>query len=229
MPIFFFIGLAALLAYVAFAVYRTGQLLRVWRPQENLLLSPFENIARLVMIGICIGLGLLSGQSPQALGWSFDNFASDVALGAAVGVGISIILLPIGLWVLRHRPHWYNDVVLESVRPRSRRQWPLVILAFLPAALLEELIFRSLLLGGLAPYANVVYLAVAASIFFGLLHLPQGEWGVIGVTIVGLVFSALFLWRGSLWLVVSAHWVANIGQIIQAEFASHRGAGTSNG
>lgn len=210
------IGLLGLLVFISFATYRTGQLLRAWQPEENLLLSPFENVARLGIIALCFGLGALSGRGAAGLGWLPAQPLADIGLGVAVGLGLSLALLPLNLWVRRYRPHWYSDVVMQAVMPRTAREWSLVILAFLPTALLEELLFRSLLLGGFAPYVNVIYFAVAVSLFFGLLHLPQGEWGVVGVTLVALALSALFLWRQSLLLVVVAHWVANIAQLGQA-------------
>lgn len=212
----FLIGLLALLTFISFATYRTGQLLRSWQPEENLLLMPFENAARLGMIALCVGLGWLSGRGAAGLGWLPAQPLADIGLGVAAGLGLSLALLPMGLWVRRYRPAWYSDVVMQAVMPRTRREWPLVILAFLPTALLEELLFRSLLLGGFAPFVDVLYFAVAVSIFFGLLHLPQGEWGVVGVTLVALALSALFLWRQSLLVVVMAHWVANVAQLVQA-------------
>ena len=202
------IGLILLLAFVSFATYRTSQLLRVWKPDRNLLLTPSENLARLGIIALCVGLGVLSGQSAASLGWVSPQPLEDILLGLALGVGMSLLLLPPSLWIRRHRPAWYSDVVINSILPRSRREWPLVLLALIPAALVEELLFRSLLLGGFAPYVNVVYFAIAASIFFGLLHIPQGEWGVFGVTLAGLALSAVFLWRFSLLLVVVMHWTS---------------------
>ena len=217
MFILFALGTIALIAFVSFATYRTGQLLEYWQPEENLLLLPGENLVRLGLIAVCIGLGFISPQTPEQLGWLPADPLGDIAIGALAGVAISLALLPPTLWILHRRPEWYNDVVLRNIRPHSRREWLLVILALIPVALLEELLFRSLLLGGFAPYVNVIYFAIAAAILFGLLHRPQGEWGIVGVTLVALVLSALFLWRGSLLVVVIAHWVTNVGQLLQAE------------
>ncbi len=223
----FSIGLFLLLGFISFATYRTAQLLETWKPAnatENLLLLPFENLARLVMIGVAVGLGLLSGRGPEALGWLPQQPWTDVLIGVAIGVTVSIILLPPSLWVKRRHPQWQSDAILNSIRPRTRRQWPLVLLALVPVALLEEMLFRSLLLGGFAPYVDVMWFAVAVSIFFGLLHRPQGEWGVLAVTLVSLVFSALFLWRHSLLLVVTAHWAVNVGQLLLAEWMEKQDA-----
>ncbi|NOZ51187.1 MAG: CPBP family intramembrane metalloprotease [Chloroflexi bacterium] len=212
----FIIGLLLVLSFMSFATFRTGQLLHAWVPEENIALLPFENLARLGLIGLLLGLGWSSGRGASALGWLPSAPAADVGLGLLAGLGLSLALLPPTLWVRRHRPQWYSDVVMRSIRPRTARQWPLVILALIPMAVMEELLFRSLLLGGFAPYVQVIYFAVAVSILFGLLHLPQGEWGVVAVTLVGLALSALFLWRNSLLLVVVAHWIANVLQLAQA-------------
>lgn len=223
MLILFTAGVLALLAFVSFATYRTAQLLQEWQPDENLLLLPGENLARLGLIVVCVALGFISPQTPAQLGWIPADPLGDIATGVLAGIAISLVLLPPTLWIMRRHPEWYNDVVLRSIQPRTRREWFLVILALIPVALLEELLFRSLLLGGFAPYVNVVYFAIAAAILFGLLHQPQGEWGVVGVTLVALVLSALFLWRGSLLVVVIAHWVANIGQLLQAQRFERQG------
>lgn len=217
MPILFIIGMFLMLGFVSYATFRSSEILQIAPPDENILLIPAENVVRLVMIALCIGLGFLSPAGLTALGWLPADPLGDIGIGVVVGVSISLVATPLTALVIRHHPEWYSDVVLQSIRPRTRRQWPLVILALLSAVLLEELLFRSLLLGGFSLYVNVLFFAVAASVLFGLLHHPQGEYGVAAVTVVGLLFSALFLWRGSLLVVVVAHWITNIGQLVQAE------------
>ncbi len=217
MPITFAVGMIIMLGFVSYATYRTSDVLETWTPEENLLLIPAENVVRLVMIVLCIGLGLLSPVGPKELGWLPTDPLGDIGIGIVVGVSISLVAAPLTTWVISHHPEWYSDVVLRSIQPRSRREWPLVILALLSAVLVEELLFRSLLLGGFSPYVNVVYFAVAASIFFGLLHFHQGKYGIVAVIVVALILSSLFLWRESLLVIVVAHWVTNIGQLIQAE------------
>jgi membrane protease YdiL (CAAX protease family) len=54
------------------------------------------------------------------------------------------------------------------------------------------------------------------ALIFGLLHWPQGAWGVFGVTLVALALSGLFLASNSLWVVLAAHYVLNLGQLILA-------------
>jgi membrane protease YdiL (CAAX protease family) len=82
-----------------------------------------------------------------------------------------------------------------------------------PVVVLEELLFRSLLLAGLAPLAPQPLLLVAAGLAFGLMHSPQGAWGMIGAGLAGMGLGLLFLWAGSLVLPFVTHYVANVVQV----------------
>jgi len=57
----FVIGLFALLGFISFATFRTSQLLRTWQPEENILLVPFENLARLGLIADLIVFFIIAG------------------------------------------------------------------------------------------------------------------------------------------------------------------------
>jgi len=209
----FLIGLLIFLSFIAIATYRTNQVLKEWTPEENILLSPPENIARLVMIVIAVGLGFLSGESFRTLGWLPLQPLGDVGIGIIVGLFLPILLFFPSRWVETHHPGWYSDVVIRSIRPRTPGEWPWVTLALLPVAIMEELLFRSLLLGAFVPHVTIIYFVIGVSILFGLLHLPQGEWGVSGVIVVSLILSALFLWRESILVVIIAHWLMNVTQV----------------
>ncbi len=211
---FFLIGLSALLLFISLATWRTNQLLKDWVPEENVLLSLPENLARLALIALSIGLGFLSGESYRILGWLPPDPLGDIAIGLGVGLAVPLLLYYPTKWIETHHPEWSSDVVVRSIRPRSSREWPWVVLALIPIALMEELLFRSLLLGAFVPHVNILYFVIGVSVFFGLLHLPQGEWGVVGVILVSLLFSVLFLWRESLLVVVIAHWLMNVMQLV---------------
>jgi uncharacterized protein len=103
--------------------------------------------------------------------------------------------------------------VMHYIIPKSRREFLLVLLALIPVVLLEELLFRSLLLGGLSPLAPEIALLIGFGLVFGLFHSPQGIWGMIGAGLGGIIFGLLFLWQQSLLAPVVAHYVANAAQI----------------
>ncbi len=216
--VLFLVFLTALLAALAFATVRTGQLLRTWTPDRNLMLSGPENVFRLVLILVCLLLGLTLGPGSAALGLRAANLAADIALGLACGLVLSLVVAGAG-WLIERT--WgtdvYNDGVLRAILPRSRWEWVGVLLALLPAALLEELLFRALPLAGLAWLIAPRWLLWPLSVGFGLLHWPQGSWGVLGATLAGVVFGLLFLFTGSLWVPLAAHYILNVTQLLLAQ------------
>ncbi len=83
----FVASLGGIMGFVAFVTYRSGQLLRAgWLPPTNLILSWPDNLVRLGLIVVCIGIGALWGPGTRALGWSLTYLGQDLALGALAGV-----------------------------------------------------------------------------------------------------------------------------------------------
>ena len=157
-------------------------------------------------------------QELAALGLRAANLAADIALGLACGLVLSLVVAGAG-WLIERA--WgtdvYNDAVLRAILPRSRWEWVGVLLALWPAALLEELLFRALPLAGLAWLIAPRWLLWPLSVGFGLLHWPQGSWGVLGATLAGVVFGLLFLFTGSLWVPLAAHYILNVTQLLLAQ------------
>jgi membrane protease YdiL (CAAX protease family) len=207
----------ALTAFISWGTFQTARLLRVWQPDRNLLLLPAENAVRGVMVLACIGLGLLSGLPAATLGWAPADPRGDVLWGILVGAGLALVLaVGSSLAVRRWGRRVYSPTVILSVLPADRREWGLVLLALIPAIALEELLFRSLLLGGLSPVLPQGLLLVGLAAYFGLLHLPQGALGIAGTALAGLGLGLLFIGRGSLLAPLIAHYVADVIQLILA-------------
>jgi membrane protease YdiL (CAAX protease family) len=103
--------------------------------------------------------------------------------------------------------------------PINRKEWAGVLLALLPAAALEELLFRSLPLGGLTWLISPWWLLWPLALLFGLLHWPQGGWGVTGTAITAVVLSLLFLGTGSIWVPLAAHYTMNTFQFAAAKLS----------
>ena len=219
----FLAGLVALLALVAVSTVRTGRLLRTWTPPFNPLLSLPENALRLGLIAAGVGLGLAFGPGPAALGWQTADIGRDLALGALFGVAMAGFFALAGRAAVRQwGPEVYDDRVLRCILPVTRREWPGVALALLPAAMLEELLFRSLPLGGLTWLIAPHWLMWPLAVFFGLLHWPQGGWGVAGTALAAILLSLLFLTTGSIWPPLAAHYVMNLLQVAVAVRAGVR-------
>jgi membrane protease YdiL (CAAX protease family) len=222
-PWLFAASIGLLMAFVAFTTYRSGQLLRYWTPSGNLLLSWPDNLMRLALVGLCAVLGVTLGPGLLALGWSTANLGADLAWGAAIGLLMTSILTGAG-WVIERR--WGAEVastrLIRCILPINRREWAGVLLALLPAAALEELLFRSLPLGGLTWLVQPWWLMWPLALFFGVLHWPQGAWGVVGTTLAAIALSLLFLVTGSIWAVLAAHYVFNVMQVIAARWMGLR-------
>lgn len=206
-----------LLGFIGYGTYQTAQLLRNWQPDRNLLLMPAENLVRLGLIAFCVGLGLLSGLPRAQLGWITAGWLGQSGWGLLWGAGLALFFyLTTGRLVRASADRFYSAVIIKSITPTNRRELGLVLLAMGPVVLLEELLFRSLLIGGLAPILPLPLLLIGWSVLFGLLHLPQGVWGMVGAGLAGLVLALLFVQAGTLVLPLVAHYVTNMVQVIQA-------------
>lgn len=207
----------ALVAFIGYGTYATARLLRTWRPDRNLLLLPAENLLRLVLIGVCIILGYLSGLPPTELGWRFPQVGQQLLWGVVWGVMLALFFYGSTQWLVRSTgQRFYSSVVIQAITPKDARELLLVLLAMAPVVLLEELLFRSLLIGGFAHLVSLPLLVIGWSVIFGLLHSPQGPWGMVGAGMGGLLLSLLFVMEGSLLLPLVAHYVTNALQVIQA-------------
>ena len=211
----FVAGTLALTAFIGYTTFATAMLMRRWRLTTNPLLSKADAVIRLLLIGLCIGLGAISGLDSVTLGWTLENPLQQILLGGAIGLGLGLGLHGLSQWVLNNMgTRLYSKTFAEMIVPRTQREFYLIAGALIFVVILEELLFRSLLIGGLSPLLPVWVLIIFTSIVFGVLHLPQGAWGIVGATIAGAIFGVLFLYEHSLLAPIVAHYVANMIQIM---------------
>lgn len=205
----------AFTAFLGYNTYRTALILRVRRPDSNLMLESSETLARLGMIGACIGLGMLSGLEPEQLGWTIEDWQSGLFWGVLWGIVLAAVFyFSTKLIISRSGNRYYSPTVLEALMPQDRREFLLIMLAMIPVVILEELLFRSLLLGGFIPILPAVLLVVVIGAAFGLMHAPQGSWGMVGAGLAGLLMGGMFLWSGSIVMPLAAHYITNLAQIV---------------
>jgi membrane protease YdiL (CAAX protease family) len=216
MAVFTF-GTLLLLAFLAFATWRTARFLRAVALTTNLLLLPVENLMRLALVLACIVLARVSGLPYAQFGWSAAQPEQFALIGLIVGSAAAVVVpLLTRCAVARFGASVYSPIVVQSIMPRRRREWLLVPLALALAVLLEELLFRSLLLGGFGTLAPPGLLAIVGSIIFGALHLPQGALGIVVAAALGVLLSALFLATQNLIAPLVAHYLINLAQLAWA-------------
>lgn len=213
-----FVFLTLLLSgFLAYSTYATARLLRTWRPSGNPLLEPADNLLRVGLAFICVALGLLSGLPFATLGWTLTSPLRQTALGMAIGLLLALLFYVATRWLVAFTGHrYYSTLLLDLIAPHSQREFVAVAIALVPSVLLEELIFRSLWVGGFSQLVSAPLLIAASSLLFGLMHKPQGAWGMIGAGLAGVLFGGLFLWMGSLLLPLVAHYTANLAQLAAA-------------
>jgi uncharacterized protein len=219
----FLFGLGILMFIVAASTVRSGLLLRDWIPGSNLLLRWPDNLVRLALAGISLVLGLTIGPGAAALTLGGHTVPEVLALGLAAGLVLALILTVAGFLAAQI---WGESVasnkMLRCILPINRREWFGVLPALLLAALLEELLFRWLPLAGLTWLVSPWWLLWPLALFFGLLHWPQGWWGIAGTTLAAIFLSVLFLLTGSIWPALIAHYVMNVSQLGLAALAGMR-------
>jgi len=200
-------GTLGLLLGIAMMTLETARLLASTDAELpfNPLLHSLENAFRLALLLLCAGLMLISGLPRKQFGLIPFNPMRDGVVAALVGVLLAwgINLFSMGI-LPRLRPGLYLPKTVQLLRPRTRGEIMPVVLAALPAAALEEMLF------------SAWGLVVASSMVFGMLHLAQGWWGVVLTTFMGMAMGWFFLTTGSLWFVVVAHWALNTNQFVLA-------------
>jgi membrane protease YdiL (CAAX protease family) len=208
-------------SFIAWMTYRSHLLLKEIRPDFNLLLSLPETIMRILLVGLCLGLAWLSGLSTAKLGLTVVNLWWSVGLGLGVGLVIQLAVNLITFQLVKHFGRdIYSPWLIRNILPRHRGEWLPVALAFLPPIVMEELLFRTLWIGGFQAIVPLPLLIIGTSIIFGVMHQPQGRLGMAAAGIINVLFSVLFIWSGELLVTLVAHYAVNLLQVIMGHFQS---------
>ncbi len=112
------------------------------------------------------------------------------------------------------------DALRSALAPETLPGWVALLLVVLPVvAVFEELLFRGALVGGLAAGfgLSAPVLVAASAAAFALGHGVQGRVGVVVTGALGLVLGAVFVWTGSLAVVVVAHYLLNALEFVVCE------------
>ncbi len=220
MNIIFIVGTLGLITFLYWSAYQSEKLLKTIELTGNLLLSLPEFIFKVILLGLCLGLiSSLNVQNPEKyFGWPSNSPALDVVIGAAIGLvtqfGVNIASFSA---IKLFGKSIYSPAIMKSVVPNNPREWILIIIPLLLAVTIEEVLFRSMLIGGFSIVVNPWLMAAASSIIFGIMHSPQGKLGVGLTGVVGFILAATFIITQSLVVVISAHYIINFLQILRAK------------
>jgi len=138
---------------------------------------------------------------------------------AGLFVAATIAALPLGAFLTWRRqrkgkgaPTYLGHV--SALLPRDRAEVLLAAAISLAAGIGEELFFRLLLPILLAAFIDAIAAVVLAILLFGLAHAYQGWRGVTVTTLVGALFTAMYLMSGSLAAAMLFHVVIDLMSLV---------------
>ena len=146
---------------------------------------------------------------------TFDAGGS-FSLGLAVGIPLGILALSVvGIVLARRETEVPAIGNIQALLPRNRAELPYGAALSINAGVVEELLFRlalpALIFGFIG---NSVVAIVVSLIVFGMLHVYQGVWGVVGSMILGALLMAIYLATGSILLAIVVHALIDLRSLV---------------
>jgi uncharacterized protein len=185
--------------------------------RESFLINGGIAAAVLLASWNLIGPASQSALKSPPLHWLHANLTGGFGIGLAIGAAIAVaFVLVVPVFLLRRQVIELPAIGdIGALLPRTRGELKYGVGLSVNAGIVEELLFRlgiPALLFGIT--GNGVVAFVVASVLFGLLHIYQKFWGVLGATVLGLVFSVLYLLTGSIWVVIVVHAAVDLRSLV---------------
>jgi len=183
-----------------------------------------RNVALKWALAVPFGLSLIiwPGLGPVHLGVAWPRgylVATGIWFAAilAVVLGLSLVLLRRRV---RSGRTGYSLRRVRALVPH-RSGWGWAFAALISASIVEELVYRGLLIAvGRALGLSVTVALVLSSVLFGLAHLYQGPAGMVGTGVLGYVLGYWLLVTGSLLLAVVLHLLVNTRALVVFRIAA---------
>lgn len=212
---------ALILIFFAVAVPLLGR-----RRIRQLLDSPaFSSLDRLRLYASTVAFQWLAsgivlwriyarGLEPSALGFALPRPALSIATGGALSFLLLVNQL-LGLRRLAKRPLDSRSILSRlaaKIFPRSSGERLAYFAVVSTVAVCEEWIYRGFAQRVFQDAADGMILAgiFGSAVLFGFAHLYQGRRGVFTTGVLGVLFSLVRAWTGSLLPTVAAHFVADL-------------------
>jgi membrane protease YdiL (CAAX protease family) len=146
---------------------------------------------------------------------TFDDSGA-FALGLAVGIPVAVVTLSVlGIVVARRETEVPAIGNIQALLPRNRAELPYGAALSINAGVVEELLFRLALPALIFGFSGSAVAAIVVSlIVFGMLHVYQGVWGVLGSMILGAILMAIYLASGSILLAIVAHALIDLRSLV---------------
>ncbi len=144
---------------------------------------------------------------PPGFGWTPPGDKAWLLYGLLAGIG-AVFLGGVLTQLLAQGHAVHQDVTVMSRQVSLGVRCMLALLVVCVAPVVEETIFRGVLLSGLMRHMSTAWAALASALIFGIVHLPDFKlvwYPIPALVILGLVLAWLRLHSRSLWPAVIAH------------------------
>jgi hypothetical protein len=146
-------------------------------------------------------------------GWRALGFRRAVRGGWWVPVVVVLAAyFTLGVYFLIVELAGLGELVPESTLPEDFFDNPAIVplvgvLAILAAPIAEETFFRGFLFSGLRVRWGTFWAALASGLVFAALHFNLGS--IVPFTVIGMLLAWAYVFSGSLWTAIGAHFVFN--------------------
>jgi membrane protease YdiL (CAAX protease family) len=195
-------------------------------------------LAALLLLGRLEDLLRMPPEFAPARSWVADRF-SDGGTGESGGGGIPVLIIGamLGGAVLggvasaaaaKRKKGAAKQAVIGDIEPLfprnpAERRWTALMGA--NAGPGEELLFRLVLPLLITQLTGNAFLGFGvAALMFGIAHFYQGWAGIAATTVAGLLFTAIYVASGSIWLAVLLHAAMNLNTLWLRPFLQQRAA-----
>lgn len=139
-----------------------------------------------------------------------------LASGIAAGTTVALVAGSVFAIYLARRSDEVPAVGdITAMLPRNRPELAYGAVLSVNAGLVEELLFRLAMPTLVYAVTGNAVVAVAGSVVvFGLLHVYQGVWGVVGSMTIGLLLMAVYLATGSILVAIIVHAAIDLRSLV---------------
>lgn len=209
---------------------RRQAMMRRWL-LESLVLFGGTSVVLLVLVQPFIAPLLAATQALAPIAWLRDALADGTGIGVLVGALLAAAALTaFGARGARRDGGIVIVGDIAALLPRNRPELGWGAALSVNAGVVEELLFRLALPALLVVVTGEPISAfLLAALLFGALHAYQGWVGVLATTVVGLLFTALYVVSGSIGLAMLVHALFDLRTLVvipMAVYGVHTVPGT---
>ncbi|MFQ6059016.1 MAG: lysostaphin resistance A-like protein [Anaerolineae bacterium] len=172
-------------------------------------------VTEYIFLGIVVWFLRQTGKRLADIGLVMDQWRRE----ALLGLGLGVVLFMLSGIMITTVERFLPSAISREPRPL----WASllfgfgVVTAFAP---IEEIIWRGYAVTFLRQHLNTWVAVIIASVTFGLMHWWGGIALMVEASIVGILLSGLYLWRGNLVANIVCHFVSDFPLFLFMLFAA---------